>query len=249
MAHLLLPRPRLILLDIEGTTCPVHFVSGVLFPYASQQLPAFLQRHGDDAAIQTLLAETQAAWQQDMDPTARTLREQTPQDVGAYLQWLIQQDRKLPSLKELQGLIWQEGYRTGVLSGPLFDDVAPTLRSWHGKGLALAVYSSGSVSAQQLLYQYSTAGDLTALFCSWFDTRMGSKLSADSYRAIATELNHPTQQILFISDSLAELDAASATSMATLFSHRPGNPGHDPGQHLAISSLQDVRFESEFTHT
>jgi methionine salvage enolase-phosphatase E1 len=29
-----------VVLDIEGTTCPVDFVSGQLFPYARRALPA-----------------------------------------------------------------------------------------------------------------------------------------------------------------------------------------------------------------
>ncbi|MDA7431604.1 acireductone synthase, partial [Synechococcus sp. AH-601-O20] len=33
-----------ILLDIEGTTCPVSFVTETLFPYAKSELKSFLDR-------------------------------------------------------------------------------------------------------------------------------------------------------------------------------------------------------------
>jgi methionine salvage enolase-phosphatase E1 len=37
-----------ILLDIEGTTCPVSFVSEVLFPYARAGLAEFLEANAND---------------------------------------------------------------------------------------------------------------------------------------------------------------------------------------------------------
>ena len=44
-----------ILLDIEGTTCPVSFVAEVLFPYASSSLQRYLEEHQDEAEIKSLL--------------------------------------------------------------------------------------------------------------------------------------------------------------------------------------------------
>ncbi|MEB3266190.1 MAG: acireductone synthase [Cyanobacteriota bacterium] len=240
-----LPRPRLILLDIEGTTCPVTFVSDVLFPYACRHLPDVLARKSEASPVKALVAEAQAAWISDPSPEARQLLANQPDNLAAYLQWLIQNDRKLPALKELQGLIWQEGYTTGELQGPLFADVAPMLRQWHGEGLGLAVYSSGSVAAQQLLYRYSNAGDLTSLFNGWYDTRVGSKLAAASYLAIAKQQTLLPEQILFVSDSLAELDAARQAGMATLFSDRPGNPKRNAGSHASIETLAAIAFQAE----
>jgi len=51
-----------VLLDIEGTTCPVSFVAATLFPYARARLQPFLQAHGQDADLQTLLSDLNAAW-------------------------------------------------------------------------------------------------------------------------------------------------------------------------------------------
>ena len=239
-----LPQPELILLDIEGTTCPVSFVSEVLFPYASSHLQSFLHHHQHEPAVQTLLREAQTAWQQDSHPQACQLLITHPNQVDVYLQWLMQQDRKLPCLKELQGMIWQEGYAQGELCGPLFADVPAALKRWHAEGLALAVYSSGSVAAQQLIYRFSNAGDLSPLFCGWFDTRSGSKLEASSYSTIANQLNRATEQILFISDSVAELDAANSAGMRTLCSCRADNPTHHAGQHAAVDSFVGVAFHA-----
>jgi enolase-phosphatase E1 len=72
----------------------------------------------------------------------------------SHCQQLASKDIKDPAWKKLQGLIWRQGYADGVLSVPLYKDVAPVLRSWHEKGIHLAIYSSGSVEAQKLFFRY-----------------------------------------------------------------------------------------------
>jgi enolase-phosphatase E1 len=209
-----------VLLDIEGTTCPVSFVADVLFPYASDHLGDYLQRHGHTAAVEKLLGEVEQAWQQDSDREARALREREGRAVISYLRLLIRQDRKLPALKELQGMIWREGYGRGELRVHLYDDVPPTLRHWHREGIRLSVYSSGSVSAQKLLYGHTDAGDLRPLFTAWFDTRTGPKTDVESYRRIAAALGGRPEQVLFISDSLPELTAAQEAGLRTVWCRR-----------------------------
>ena len=160
----------------------------------------------------------------------------------SYLRWLIEHDRKLTPLKQLQGLIWEQGYREGDLVGPLFADVPAALRRWSSAGLELSVYSSGSVAAQQLLYGHSSAGDLRPLFQRWFDTRIGPKQDPSSFAAIVRALEVAPEQVLFISDAVAECEAAEANGMKVLFSDRDGNPCRDPGRFERISSLDDVEL-------
>ncbi|MCP9943432.1 acireductone synthase [Cyanobium sp. ATX 6E8] len=229
-----------VLLDIEGTTCPVSFVSSTLFPYAAEQLEAFLDSHRNDLAVRSLLDEVEAAWRQDADPEAQALRQQGGVGTLAYLQWLIRRDRKLTPLKDLQGLVWEQGYRSGALTGPLFADVPGALRRWHGAGLVLAVYSSGSVAAQRLIYGHSNAGDLRPLFSHWFDTRIGPKQAPESYATIAAQLGVDPEQMLFVSDALTECQAAAAAGMQVVFSDREGNPGRDPGPFERIVSFNDL---------
>ncbi len=232
-----------LLLDIEGTTCPVSFVAEVLFPYAKNAMPSFLASHAEDPEIQHLLEEAEQAWRDDSHPTARALLSQSSEDSGsagvaAYLQDLIDRDVKLTALKDLQGRIWRNGYEKQELVAPLYSDVAESLERWHQAGLVLAVYSSGSVPAQQLLYGHSTAGDLRALFSHWFDTRVGSKQLELSYRSIAEQMQVAPEQILFISDSLRELEAADSAGMPVLFSDRDGNPGRDSGRFERINDYR-----------
>ena len=230
-----------VLLDIEGTTCPVSFVAGTLFPYAAQHLESFVKSHRGETAVAELLTAAEETWKQDSNPEAQQLLAQPGAEVVAYLQLLIQQDRKLAELKDLQGLLWAEGYASGDLKGPLFRDVAPALRRWHQQGAVLAVYSSGSVAAQQLLYGHSTDGDLRNLFSHWFDTRTGAKQDAASYRAISKAMGVDSSKILFISDALLECEAAHAAKMQVLFSDREGNPGRDNGSFERISTYEDLQ--------
>lgn len=228
-----------LLLDIEGTTCPVQFVAETLFPFAAARLSSFVQEHGRDPDVTRLLDDVQEAWLRDTDPEAVALQQQDPAPDGLtpvpYLQLLIRQDRKLPALKDLQGLIWKAGYASGELVAPLFEDVAEALRRWHGSGVILAVYSSGSVPAQQLLYGHCSGGDLRNLFSHWFDSRTGPKHESGSYGRIAQTMGVDPGAVLFISDSLAECEAARLSGMAVLFSDRPGNPQRNAGQFERVS--------------
>jgi enolase-phosphatase E1 len=211
-----------VLLDIEGTTCPVRFVTDTLFPYAAENLENFLQENQAVEEVRRLIADIQSSWRQDTEPEAQMLLayQGKDEDVAPYLQWLIHRDRKLTALKDLQGLIWKRGYQTGELQGPLYQDVAPALQHWQNEGLTLAVYSSGSIQAQQLIYAHSNAGDLRHFFRHWFDTKIGSKLAASSYRSIGDAMSIAHNLILFISDALGELEAAREAGMQVIHCER-----------------------------
>ena len=84
---------RAIVLDIEGTTCPVDFVTGRLFPYAREHLGALLSQADQQANLKPLLEEVQNAWQQETDARAPAYGDsQDPLALLPYLQWLIDQD-------------------------------------------------------------------------------------------------------------------------------------------------------------
>lgn len=226
---------RAILTDIEGTTSSLSFVKEVLFPYARAHLGDFLERHAQEPAVAAELAEVAR-----LSGRQLTLAETTAQ----LLAW-IDADRKATPLKSLQGMIWEAGYRDGDFIAPLYPDVAPALRRWHGEGHTLAVYSSGSVPAQKLLFAHTDAGDLTALFVGFFDTEVGGKRDAESYRAIAGRLASAPDQIVFLSDVVAELDAARDAGLRTvLLDRRPDYPQPRSGVlangHVRVESFAEI---------
>ena len=189
---------KAVLTDIEGTTAPVTFVAEVLFPYAAERLGAFVRTHLNDRAVAEALEETAAL-------EGRTLS--VDEAIDVLLGW-IKADRKATPLKTLQGKIWREGYESGVIRSPVYPDAVAALQAWRARGLRLDVYSSGSVEAQILLYRHTEAGDLTPLFQDYFDTRIGAKVEATSYGAIAQKIGFRPEDILFLSDLPREVDAA-----------------------------------------
>lgn len=233
-----------VLLDLEGTTCPVSFVASSLFPYAAKHLGAYLNQHGEEQEVQLLVEGATRAWQQDADPEATSLRNNPQTSLNDYLQLLIRQDRKLTELKQLQGLIWESGYQSGELVAPLFTDVPGALQRWYQQGMVLAVYSSGSVAAQKLLYGHSNAGDLRHLFSHWFDTRTGPKQEQASYEAITKAMGVKPGHVLFISDAVVECEAADAVGMQFLFSDRPGNAATNVTTNAATSAATFAKISS-----
>jgi enolase-phosphatase E1 len=202
---------KAVVTDIEGTTSSITFVHEVLFPYARERLAGFIARNRD--ALAALLDEVRAAeGGSDLEEAAV---------VAALRRW-IDEDRKATPLKTLQGMIWRYGYESGELTAHVYDDVAPALRRWHGRGLRLFVYSSGSVGAQQLLFAHSVAGDLTPLFEAYFDTRVGAKTDTGSYGRIAAAIGLPPAEILFLSDAPAEIAAARAAGLKAVRLARDG---------------------------
>ena len=127
----------------------------------------------------------------------------------------MDRDRKSPGLKLIQGHVWKSGYDDGTLRGEVYDDVRPALERWKASGVTLAIYSSGSVLGQRLLFSHSNAGDLTQLINYYFDTGVGSKRAPDSYRHIAGVLGMRAEDVLFVTDMMPEIDAARSAGLRT----------------------------------
>lgn len=233
---------KAILLDIEGTTTPIDFVHKTLFPFAKQRIGKYVETHfralSDE--INALVDESSkdGSYTVPVDPTE-------PGSVSAYLKHLIDQDRKSTPLKSIEGKIWKAGYESGELKSIVFDDIPPAFKRWNEAGKTIAIYSSGSVLAQQLLFRYTDHGDLTALISDYFDTNIGGKREAESYRKIALVLGVEPGEILFVSDIVAELDAADAAGMKAALSVRAGNASvtetHD---HKALENFDLVFSET-----
>lgn len=162
------------------------------------------------------------------------------ESIVAYCLWLMDQDRKSTPLKSLQGMIWESGYRSGELRGDVYPDVPAAFARWKQKGKTIAIFSSGSVLAQKLIFAHTEFGDLTPFITAYFDTTTGAKRDPGSYTKIAAALGVPTGGILFLSDSPAELDAARYVGMETALSARPENPPTGPISHRVIRSFDEV---------
>ena len=208
---------RVVLLDIEGTTTRIGFVHETLFAYARTHLDAFLKRRSGEPDVRGILDLLAVE-------RARETAHDVPEATAQYLRWLMDQDRKSPALKSLQGLIWEEGYQAGELRGEVFDDVPRALKRWTDAGREIAIYSSGSRLAQRRLFASTNFGDLTRHLRAFFDTGVGPKMEAESYQRIAAALEVAPDDMLFISDVARELDAAQAAGCRVVLCIRPSNP-------------------------
>ncbi len=220
-----------IVTDIEGTTTPIRFVTETLYPYARQRIPGYLHEHGDDPQVQGIIDEVREASGHDLDQDGV---------IAQLLAWMGA-DRKVAPLKDLQGMLWAQGYRDGELITDLYEDAARHLRAWHAQGLRLYVFSSGSAQAQTLIFSHTRHGDLSPLFSGWFDTRIGHKREAGAYRAIARAIGLDPAQILFLSDVRQELDAAREAGMHTTWLARDHLPP-GPVAHRRVRNFDDIRL-------
>ena len=138
------------------------------------------------------------------------------------LQGWIDEDRKHTALKALQGMVWEAGYRSG-------DFTAPRLSRCRRRRCAAGTRPATRCAcirpvrspAQRLLFGHTDAGDLLPLFAGFFDTEVGRKREADSYRAHRRgRWASAPADILFLSDVVEELDAAREAGMRTVLVDR-----------------------------
>lgn len=237
---------RGVLLDIEGTTSSVSFVYDVMFPFVRRELQAYLSSNWGAESLNAaceLIArdaghESFTAWSAGAASDA-----ERRQLVADEITRLMDGDIKATGLKQLQGLIWQAGFESGELRAHVYDDVPAALSTWNEAGIYVRIYSSGSIAAQKLFFGHTIAGDLLQCVRGHYDTTTGAKKEPASYEQIASAFGLPAGDILFISDVVAELDAARAAGLQTALSLRPGNANVEPSHgHVEITTFAEVKI-------
>jgi enolase-phosphatase E1 len=234
---------RGILLDIEGTTSSIAFVFDVMFPFVRRHLDGYLaERWADESTKRACDLLAQEAGHESLDAWTVGLDDRASQQrVADEVRRLMDADVKSTGLKDLQGSIWQAGFASGELVSHVYPDVPPALERWRELGLDVRVYSSGSIAAQKLFFGHTEYGDLLAHFSGHYDTTIGSKRERDSYARIADDWRIPPADILFLSDVVAELDAARVAGLRTGLALRPGNhPQSTDHGHPSLTAFDQV---------
>lgn len=225
--------PLVVALDIEGTTTPISFVTEVLFPYARNNVRNYLESTYESDETQDDIALLRKQAEQDVKdgvtgaqliPSNDGCKEDIIAAVEANVISMIKADRKVTALKELQGHIWRSGYAKGELQGQVFEDVPKALSQWHSAGSKVYIYSSGSREAQRLIFGNTQYGDLRPFLSGYFDTSIGNKREARSYKEIflSVGVDKPSQ-IVFATDVLQEAIAAKQAGLRAVIVVRPGN--------------------------
>ncbi|XP_010446120.1 PREDICTED: probable bifunctional methylthioribulose-1-phosphate dehydratase/enolase-phosphatase E1 isoform X2 [Camelina sativa] len=222
-----------IVLDIEGTTTPITFVTDVLFPYARQNVGKHLNLTYDTAETQEDIKLLRSQVEEDLKqgvtgavpiPHAGEGKDNVIAAMVSNVEAMIRADRKITALKELQGHIWRTGFNCNELKSVVFEDVAEALEKWHSSGIKVYIYSSGSRLAQRLLFGNTNYGDLRKYLSGFFDTTIGNKKESRSYKEITETLGvDDPSEILFVTDVYQEATAAKAAGLEAIISIRPGN--------------------------
>ncbi|MDM7274042.1 acireductone synthase [Sulfurihydrogenibium azorense] len=202
---------KAVLTDIEGTITPISFVKDVLFPYSYENIQDFILKNKDNPLIIKILEDVKKVEGKEL----------SLEEIIQTLKRWIEEDRKITPLKEIQGLIWEEGYKSGKLKGYVYPDAYEKLKHWYENAVKLYVYSSGSVKAQKLLFSNTNFGDLNYLFSGYFDTNIGNKKEPISYTKITQSIGLNPDEILFLSDNPDEIMAAAKAGMKVVRLVRP----------------------------
>ncbi len=216
-----------VIFDIEGTTTPITFVQDTLFPYASNNVKDYLTDSWSTSKtvedVKQLISQAESD-KSDNTLGAPVITNNSIEEISAYVQWCISKDRKIGSLKQLQGHIWEKGYESGKLSSVVYSDVPLYFQRLVSSGIKIGIYSSGSREAQKLLFKHSNFGDIRKYISCYFDTKIGNKRDCNSYKEILLSLGVDTpSKVVFITDIYEEAVAAEEAGLTSIISIRPGN--------------------------
>ncbi|CCG84048.1 protein of unknown function [Taphrina deformans PYCC 5710] len=206
---------KALLLDIEGTTTPISFVTDVLFPYAQAQYADYINRNWNDKSFSSY---KEAFASEDKSLVA------DPETLIAFVLKKHASNEKHTAFKSLQGALWKSGYEDGSIKSIVYPDVPRKIQALSDSEIGTYIYSSGSIPAQKLLFKYSDQGDLTPSLRGYYDTSTaGAKTAASSYTKINESVNLKTGDWLFLSDNVNEVRAAQEAGMQSYVVSRPGN--------------------------
>lgn len=230
--------PKAIVLDIEGTISPLAFVKETMYNYFKDNLQRYLDQYPSFCeAEQDKLDRAMAMINNEMrdhELVSKWVADEKfrgePDEFNSTFDrcmFLMSKDSiyKSPSLKNLQGIVWQQGFERRLLKGQLYPDVVDALGSWHSRGIKTYIFSSGSRQAQKNFFKFSTAGDVRPYISGYFDpTVAGGKLEKKSYENIYLSLGVDSpEDVLFATDNVKEAEAARAASWQVVMADRPGN--------------------------
>ncbi len=145
------PQPiRGILLDIEGTTSSISFVYDEMFPFVRRKIREFLDENWSVHEFRECLALLATDLGHPSVHTWLGDKEETEQKqlVRDGVIGLMDADVKATGLKQLQGMIWKDGFESGELVAHIYDDVAPAIHR---------LASTGNRRADLFLGQYRGA--------------------------------------------------------------------------------------------
>ncbi|XP_035732693.1 enolase-phosphatase E1-like isoform X2 [Vespa mandarinia] len=225
-----------------------------LFPYVRENLKKYIDTNWDDDKFKQDYHKLKEQAKKDEEdkvegfiPITDSNPEEEKESLMKNILWQMDNDRKTGALKQLQGHMWQEAYKTTAIKGHVYEDVPKALESWMNDGKKIYVYSSGSVEAQKLLFGNSEQGDLLKYFSGFFDTEIGAKQECDSYKNILSKIGEKPDNVIFLTDIVREAAAAKEAGLLSVIVIREGNAtltDEETVAYMTIKSLLDLTFQT-----
>ncbi len=218
-----------ILSDIMGTMVHTSFISD-LMTRCNKNSGEYVKRASPQA----------------LEILARVIKEQgfeTPEQAAKFMVERLAARDLRPEYLAFTGEVNADGYETGELVAPVFSDVPENFKKWRQNKKGIFTYSNGTPEEQVLILRTSDKGDLTGLVDGCFGTTdMGTKYTSDSYKRISDKIQTSPSQIIFLSDTPQELDAADKAGYKSILVVRPGNKPVD-GNYNRVNSFDEVNVD------
>ncbi|KAF7990812.1 hypothetical protein HCN44_000617 [Aphidius gifuensis] len=245
---------KIIIVDIEGTTTSISFVKDTLFPYVRNNLKDYIEKNWENAEfkedvkkLKEMATKDEADKIEGFVPITDSTTDEEKESLMKNILWQMDNDRKSGGLKQLQGHMWRDAYKSGAVKGHVYEDVPKSLEAWTKDNRKIYVYSSGSVEAQKLLFENTENGSLLKYFTDYYDTEIGEKQQTSSYKNILTKIDTEGKNVLFLTDVTKEAQAAIDAGMSSIIVIREGNAeltSEEKNKFTTIKSFDDLSFKT-----
>ncbi|WP_018872827.1 hypothetical protein [Thioalkalivibrio sp. ALJ16] len=199
------PAPQAIILAFEGVLAPSGVLRETLEPHALEALPGFLDRHAESTAVQRTLA----------DILAYSGRELDVDGLLAQIRAWIRGGQDITPVRQLQGMVWADALEAGDLQPELSEATADAVRCLHQAGIALYSFGATPAPVQRDWLRHGPHPEVEQCLSGLFDTRIGGRRDAGSYRRLAEEIGRAPETVLVLSTRADELDAAHQAWLLT----------------------------------
>ncbi|MBN2567694.1 HAD-IA family hydrolase [Candidatus Woesearchaeota archaeon] len=216
-----------ILIDVVGTVAPFSLISRLDDDFAQHGLVAIVMAEG------TL--------QQTVDRIKRKHGFSTGWEVYHHVLGQLKAGSLEHDYIALEGLVNAKGNESRGLKSFFYPDTAPALMRWKGTGMRVSVYTDGLPSPAECLFRFSEQGDLTPYVERFFGTDDGRlKTDPDSYRNIADQIRTSPKGIMYVSDTVADLDAAATAGCEVRRIVRPDAKPLPENGYVRIATLTEI---------
>lgn len=228
-------QPQVVLLDLHGTLCERRFEDRVVFPYVRRAVTAYLKDNLANDTVQKCIpglrnesfeqrfrhkyedapvvddAQPGADQTEDVNPAALAAQ------LGEFLQWQMNTKRETKETQIITRLVWIDGFKRKQIVLPLYDDVAPALKQWHGQYKChIYVISSLEEDTLRLLLESTDQGDMNSYLSGVISAK---KLISETYKQFHDKVV-----------------AQHGLTLANTSISAPGSPG--PGSSPSLPSLR-----------